>query len=40
MKDRGDGDLSLLDYEHLGGLAGSVQRAADGLLAAWPPESR
>ena len=32
----GDGDLSLLDYEHLGGLAGSVQRAADGLLAAWP----
>jgi WD40 repeat protein len=32
----GNGDLTLLAYERLGGLAGSVQRAADGLLAAWP----
>ena len=30
------GDLTLLEYENLGGLEGSVQRAADGLLAAWP----
>jgi WD40 repeat protein len=31
-----NGDLTLLEYESLGGLEGSVQRAADGLLAAWP----
>jgi WD40 repeat protein len=31
-----DGDLTLLEYERLGGLEGSVQRAADGLIAAWP----
>ena len=29
-----DGDLTLTEYEHLGGLEGSVQRAADGVLAA------
>jgi hypothetical protein len=31
-----DGDLTLTEYEHLGGLEGSVQRAADGVIAARP----
>ena len=31
-----DGDLTLTEYEHLGGLEGSVRRAADGILGSRP----
>ena len=30
----GDGDLTLCDYKQLGGLEGSVQRSADGVMKA------